>query len=622
MKKLVVDFETMYDSKAGYTLRKMSMVEYVRDARFKVFGVGVAYLGEKPRWISAADIPAWVKSVNWADTALIGHNVRFDGSIIAWHYGVKPALWIDTMGMSRGVLGATVPSHSLDALATHYGFPSKGIMLTDGKATLTAEEEAALAEYCKHDVELCGAIYEKLDPVFPAGQYGALDWTIRAYVEPILVINSKLAEETAEFEKAKREKIIADIGIEKAIFSSNDKFAKLLEEKGYEVPMKFSPKQKNEDGTKKEIPALALGDPEFLDMMDTEDDVLRALCEARVAVKSTILPTRAAKFALVGKTGPWPFDVQFSGAKQTHRYSGGKGAGGNPQNLPRGSALRKCIEPPAGFKLVVGDFSNIELRVVAYLSGDANLIRSIEAGRDLYCDFGTAYYGRTITKADEKERRFGKTAVLGLGYNMGGKKFARTVFLQLHEKIDSDAAKKAVYLFREMYPGIPAMWEYLDGVLYKMAAGEKGFLPNLPAVRFEGSKFILPSGLPIQFPELRQVREEKNGELTGRLQWVYTAYKDRSKTPQAIPIYGGKVLENLSQALAGEICKVSIERVKANSATPIQVHDEVGQVVYNGWEQDAAVAMEKAMSTAPDWWPQIKLKAEVGVGPNWGDAKH
>ena len=146
--------------------------------------------------------------------------------------------------------------------------------------------------------------------------------------------------------------------------------------------MKLSPKKKDASGYPLQIPALALGDTGFLEMLEGENEELKALCEARVAAKSTLLETRATKLAVVGRTGLWPFDIRFSGADQTHRFSGGSGAGGNPQNFTRGSALRAAVTVPYGYELVVGDFAQIEFRLVAYLSRDPGLLALIKNGTD------------------------------------------------------------------------------------------------------------------------------------------------------------------------------------------------------------------------------------------------
>jgi hypothetical protein len=434
--KIAIDFESYYDSKT-FTLKKMSVVEYVRDPRFKVFGLGYIRGNDEgwaePGWIGQKNVHTFLTSIDWSETDVIAHNVKFDGFILRDYYGIRPRSWIDTKGMSRAVLGKTIRNHSLATIAEHFGFEPKGVMKTDGLTELTPEQEAELSTYCLHDVELCANIYSRLADEFPASQYPALHQTVRMFVEPKIRLNVPLLEECAKSEAERKATIFSDLQIDKrnfmnqasaaltlvgildepeydeptpamkkSVFASNVKFPRLLELEGFEVPMKKSPR------TGKDIPAIALGDTEFLDMVEGENERLRTLCEARIAAKSTLLETRSTKLARVGASGNWPFDVEFSGANQTHRYSGGSGAGGNAQNFTRGSALRRAVKAPNGWGLVIGDFSNIELRMVAYISKDPGLIGAIEKGVDLYCEFASLFFGRTITKENETERRFGK----------------------------------------------------------------------------------------------------------------------------------------------------------------------------------------------------------------------
>lgn len=618
MRTLFLDFETFYSRREKYDLKGMSILEYCRDPRFKVHGFSYAWYEwpnqKQAQWVTGNEAQAWFSNISqreWENIIVVGHNVKFDGFILRNTYGINPGRWIDTKGLSKAVLGKTIKGHALANLAEHFQLEAKGFMSCEGVRELSEEQEEELAAYCNHDVDLTVEIYSRLINDFPKNQYEFMDWTVRTFVEPRIVLNVPLLEKTSIDEAERKRKAFEALGIDKKIFASNAKFPKLLEERGYEVPMKESPRKKNEDGTPMLIPALALGDPEFLEMLEGENEELRTLCEARVAAKSNLLETRSGKLARIGATGSWSFDVEFSGADQTHRLSGGKGAGGNPQNFTRGSALREAVEAPDGYSLIVGDFSNIELRMVAFLSGDTGLIEAIKAGRDLYCDYGSAFYERIITKADEDERFFAKIAVLGLGYGMGAPKFQRTVRIQTGKNIDEDTAQKAVQLYRKRYPAVPMLWYFLDNCIGRMLTDGQKDVGSLPVV-MDKECIILPSGLKLRYPNLRQERGKKN-----RLEWVYDVYDKRKL--QTRKLYGGKLLENISQALAGEVCK--------EAAMPFLpwltgvVHDELHIVAKNYIASAMAKKVERTMSVAPNWFSHIKLNAEVGYGKDWLNAK-
>lgn len=615
-KVLFVDFETAYNTKDGYTLKKLSMAEYIRDARFKVFGMGYRWADQgESTWLSGhAAVKQFVESVDWANTVLCAQNVKFDGSILAWIYGAVPKRYTDTLSMSRAVLGTRVPRHSLDVLAKHYGLPPKGDLKTDGLLELTPEQEAQLANYCMHDVDLCLEIYSRQVPLFPASQWPTLDWTIRAFTQPVLRLDTAKLQEIARVERERRATIFQELGLSKTVFSSNDKFTALLTAEGYEVPMKPSPTAAKR-GERKLIPALALGDVEFLEMRDSTDARLRDLCEARIAAKSNLLETRAEKFYKLSLTGAFPFDVGFSGAQQTHRFSGGNGAGGNPQNLPAtgpGRGLRDAIIAPPGHVLIVADFAAIEARIVAWLAGERKLTAMFALPNgDPYCAYASQLYGRTITKSDEAERKFGKECILALGYNMGAEKFAKRVKVKLGLDISPEKARETITHYRTYYSQIPRLWRELDAYIPLLARKVSGPMRFAPFLRMENGAIVLPSGLRLQYPGLAYDGDE----------WTYTVYK-KGATPEITNLYGGKLLENISQALAGELCKVAIERYRqAGQWGAGQVHDEVIGVARIEDAAASALLLQRAMSMPPAWWPEIRLKAEVGVDSSWAKAK-
>lgn len=597
---LFIDFETFYDTKDKYDLRKLSTLEYVHDPRFKAFGLGYAFNDGPVTWVSGKDIKGFLVEIPWPHVAVVGHNIKFDGFILTQKYGVQPSQWIDTMGMARAVLGKTVESYSLASLAAHYKLESKGVLSTNGLHDLSAEQTYQLAEYCKHDVNLCREIYNRLKVKFPTSQYTPLHQTVRMFVNPKLELNTELLERTSEREKIRKENLFKELGIEKAVFASNQKFTALLNKHEYDVPMKPSPRI-----PEKSIPALALGDTGFLDMLESGDPFLKSLCEARVAAKSVLLETRSGRLAKLGKAGKWSFDVQFSGATQTHRYSGGNNAGGNPQNFTRGSALREAVIAPEGKYLVVGDFSNIELRLAAYLSREEKLIRMIENNEDVYCHYASVFFKRDITKADEMERRFGKTVILAAGYGMGANKFQKTVRLQTGQKIDLATSREAVNLYRSMYPSIPSLWEQLDRFIPFLASDQKGSVGSLP-LRYERETILLPSGLPMYYPNLRRHEGE----------WVYDQWTKKG-VKEPTKLYGGKLLENICQALAGELCKEAMRGLGDDVVG--QNHDEI--LVLTCDPKSYSKKLSAAMTTSPTWMPSIKLGVEVGVGKTWNEAK-
>lgn len=597
---LYIDFETYFDTKQKYDLKNISMTEYINDKRFKVFGAGVRFNDDESFWITGNNLLQFFRAYDWSQYIIVAHNLKFDGSILAWKYGVKPAQWRDTKSMAMAIYGASVPSFSLKALSERLGFDSKGVLNTNGLQTLSEAQEAELAAYCLKDVLICSKLYKELSPQIPESQWSIMDWTIRAFTEPKLLVNKEMAQKVQEDLELKKQQIIQDSGIEPKILSSNPQFAQYLIDQGYQVPMK-----KNTKG--KPIPALALGDPEFLMLLNSSDSKLKSICIARKEAKKTMEVKRAEKIQTLGKY--YPFDVIFSGATQTHRFSGGSGGGGNPQNFPKYGNLRACIQAPDSQTLIVGDFKNIELRILAFLAKEPKLIKAIKEKRNVYSEFAETIYKKPIIQ-DTPEYKFGKAAILGLGYGMGAIRFVNTVKLE-GLNVSEKVAKDTVYLYRDYYKAVPNFWKICEVVIQMMANGQNGFFPGFSAIKVKKNALVLPSGLEIKYPNLR--REEN--------EWIFDKFKSQVTKTDKIKLYGGKLTENICQALAGEICKEAIERcIRAGFPPSGQVHDEL-LVCTGGTTTAARMALQSAMTDRLPWWPELALDAEIGWGQNWLEAK-
>lgn len=658
---LGIDFESYYDSKKGYTLKKMSMLEYIKDPRFKAFGACIRTSWTKgTMWVRAADLPRVLAQFDWKNITLLAQNTKFDGAILAWHYGITPKSYVDTKSMAAAMLGTLIRDNSLATIAAHFKMTPKGFLPTDGIEELTPEMEEKLAAYCTVDLDDCWDIYARLLPGFPKGELAKVDWTIRRFIHPMLVLDPVKLQELNNSERARKSKVFEDLvakypyiksyvkqtkkGPEhpSKVFSSNDRFAALLRDQKFEVPMKLSPTAKKKNKVEY-IPALAVGDSDFKDMLESESDELRELCEARVQAKSNILETRSAKYLKLVSLGPWPFDMNYSGAKQTHRLSGASGGGGNPQNLrkcqnpkehksghtvpeveggivtaPYGQcngSLRASVCAPEGFKLGVADFAGIELRIAAWLACELKLMSAISEDRDVYSEFASKIYERLITKKDVAERQFGKICILGLGYGMGWEKFIYTVRVQAGKVIDEAEARRVVELYRHTYDRIESYWRTLNFLIPRLHAKEDGIVPNAPFLKLRNGEIILPSGLPLRYPNLRQEPGDQ-----GRPEWVYDIWRNGQK--ETTKLYGGKLLENICQALAGEITKTAIDRAEAKGLFCAgQVHDEILALLSALNAANERDILRTAMETPMPWWPVLKLKAEIGVGPNWLEAK-
>lgn len=655
-KILVIDFETRWDSKE-YTLTKMTTEQYVRDPRFKAFGLCYKTLDveEDITWVAHDDIQNWVDSVDWSRTAVLAHNAQFDIAILSWVYGAKPCFIFDSLSMARALRGVEV-GNSLMKLAEAYGLPPKGnaVHSTNGMTDLSYEVEQELAEYCKHDVFLCEKIFENLmlevEGGFPVKELKLIDMTLRMFTNPVLELDKEMLDEAIIDEREKREALLAKIGIEETALASNDQFANVLLELGVTPPKKVSKK------TGKEAYAFAKNDALFQALLNSDNEDVALICEARLKVKSTLERTRAQRFVDIAGRGTLPVPLNYYGA-HTGRWSASKGSGLNLQNLKRGSFLRKSIQAPDGFTLVVCDLSQIEPRVLAYLSDYKPLLEIFSSGQDAYAAFGAQMFGIPgLNKKDHADlRQSAKSALLGCGYGMGWASFAaqlltgflgapptmydKTFAKQLgvtsqdvndfigweknmemmaaipHTCSDKDllthclAAKKIIDIYRDKSQPVVSFWELCNSLISNSLSKGKPYVYK--CLTFDKERILLPSGLALKYPKLTGDADEK-----GRIQWSYGAdEKSRRK------LYGGKIVENVVQAVARCVMTDGMLRIQKRYSCVLTVHDEVVVLVPENEAKEAEAWVLEQMVKDPAYMPGIPLDAETGCNKRYGEAK-
>lgn len=316
---VTLDYETHWGK--DYTLSgKMNTSEYVRDDRFHVHGVAIKKGNGKTLWYTGRNIALALKEIDWSKTAMVGHNNAFDGFITSEVYGHKPAFYIDTLSMSRATRGHAT-RHDLDTVAKAFGHGGKvkrdALANTKDKVQLTKDEEAKLGGYAVDDVDDTYKIFWDMYPHMPDDELRLVDITMRMFCDPVLEIDIPRVKAELENELGAKAAALLRSGAQVDDLMSNDKFARLLQAAGAQLPRKISP------STGKMTYAFAKSDLAFQELMKNGSDKVRALCEARLKVKSTIGETRANRFLEAGRDGmKLPVMLNFSGA-HTHRWSGG-----------------------------------------------------------------------------------------------------------------------------------------------------------------------------------------------------------------------------------------------------------------------------------------------------------
>jgi len=615
-----IDFETYYDR--DYSLSKMTTESYIRDKRFQVIGVAVKINNGKTEWYSGDDVGRFLHTLMLSDKYLLAHHSAFDGAILSWHYNIKPKFWFDTMSMARPLHNMTIGC-SLNALSSCYKLGQKGTEVINalGKRLedFTSEELKQYANYCINDVELTYKLFKVLVKGYPQSELKVIDQTIRMYTEPEIELDVDLLGDHLTTIKANKQKLVDTLATKssgsdvKKVLMSNVMFAELLRKVGVEPPTKVSIR------TGEPTFAFAKTDKEFTKLAEHPKQIVQQLVSARLGVKSTIEETRTENLIKVSGRGKLPIMLNYYGA-HTGRFSGGDKM--NLQNLPRNGVLRKSLTVPQDKMLVACDSSQIEARVVAYISGQKDLVEAFRQGRDVYSEFASEVYGRKITKQDKLERFVGKTCILGLGYGMGAEKFKNTLSLGqggMSVDIDINEAKRIVNLYRQKNHKIVSFWGVCDYALRGMLHNrEDSILDNMLA--YDSKGIVLPNGLRIRYPMLRRTRDGFEYISNAR---TYRKLKTTGKIEDKewTKIYGGKVTENIVQALARIVISEQMIELSKYYKVLFQVHDELILITDAEKVSETREHVETIMSMPPRWGKDLPVACESGVGYNYGECK-
>jgi DNA polymerase len=595
MSFVTLDFETEYSD--DYTLSKMTTESYIRDPRFKALGASIKWRPqEEPIWYDEPKLRQVLKDEDWSDVALICHHSHFDGLILAHHYAVRPRLHICTLSMARLLIGNHL-SVALASLAKHFQMAPKSVPydLFKGKhwRDLSPAEQELVGDGCSHDVELTWRLFQILAKQFPREEYGVVDTTVRMFTEPVLRADIPMLRNLWNAEAANKKESIEALGVTEKELGSNARFAALLEAEGVEVQMK--------PGKNGDIYAFAKTDEFMEGLLDDENDRVRALAQARLGIKSSLLQTRCETLGYMANRGPLCVYLRYAGA-HTSRWSGGDKS--NFQNsIPK---LNAAIMAPEGYLLASPDASQIECRILNYLAGQTDVVEAFRAGRDVYAEKASAFYGRKITRADKDERQMFKVVELQAGYGSGSKKIKTTMRVKAGLDITDEFAEELKQAYRSQHPFVTNYWKTADITLSQLANGyEQQWGPML----IKDKHIILPNGVPLIYDTLEWHTVEDTGESYWRMRtrngWV--------------KLYGAKLVENVVQALARVVVSQAMLRiVKLGYKVFNMRHDDIGVLIpADGKEQKHLLYCIDEMRKPVAWLLGCPLDAEGSLNERY-----
>ena len=688
---VTLDFETFYSK--DYSLKKLTTEAYVRDSRFETIGVGVK-VGKAPSvWMEHDDFRTWAARAPWQRLAVCAQHAHFEGLVLSHHYGVTPGFWLDTLSMARALHGE---GHglSLEALVQRYGVGQKGTEVHDFKGyrrrDFTPEEWLRYGAYCNNDVELTEQLLRRMLVGFPRAELWLIDTTIRMFSEPRLVGDLPALERTREEERARKAALLEQVagvlglplttdleretGREAAreALASKPQFAAVLERFGVEAATK--------PGARGEQYAFAKGDDFMRGLLESEDETVCQLAQARLETTSTIVGTRTERMIGTARRGPLPVYLKYSGA-HTHRWSGGDGD--NKQNLPRGGSLRAAILAPEDERLVVCDSAQIEARVLPWLAEQNSTLETFRrndasADGDFYSDEGSAFFGKKLSKKDTPvERQVAKSMILGLGFGMGARAFSLNllkgflgapsvcfgeaersrygVLMNWFERQNYGRGMWSAELKRMWGTGVKLPPQREDEVAAGVSTNPyERFKVHVAVTAYFVRQYrhanswvvqlwnqlenaIAVMAAPGNANEVRQrigpleimrqaIRKPSGLVLRypelqrGADGWSYLGYKEGRL--QRLKLYGGLLTENVVQSLARDVVAEQALWVRADGTRVVTTtHDEIVGLRRTE-EADAALArMIHIMRTPPAWAEELPLNATGAVARSYGDAK-
>ena len=539
------------------------------------------YPGAPPQLDRARVLAALKPLLEDAAKPKLGHHLKFDNHILA-NYGIAlTGQRYDSM-LESYVLNSVTTRHDMDSTVEKY-LGIKTIHYEDvcGKGakqiTFNQVEVERAADYAAEDADVTLQLHQALWPQLEAlPRLKELYETIEQPLVPVLY-------------RMERTGVLVDRELLKK--QSAELAARMLELQAQahsEAGGTFnvdSPKQLQEIlFGKLGIPVIRktpTGQP------STAEDVLEELA-ASYPLPKLILEYRGVAKLKSTYTDKLPEQIDRQTGRIHTSYHQAVAATGrlsssdpNLQNIPirtpEGRRIRQAFVAPPGYRLVAADYSQIELRIMAHLSGDATLLAAFAEDRDVHQATAAEVFGIPLEAVTADQRRSAKAINFGLIYGMSAFGLARQLGIGRGE------AQRYVDLYFERYPGVK---RYMDET--KLKAREAGFVETL-----FGRRLYLP-------------------EIQSRNQ-ALRQYAERS------------AINAPMQGTAADIIKRAMIDVdswlRASGAAArliMQVHDELVLEVADTAIESTVGQLRQRMAQAADL--AVPLKVDVGVGLNWDEA--
>lgn len=632
-KILYIDFET-YSTE---DIRKTGVTKYVNCKEFKI--LLLAYATGDAKVVVEDRINKKVSDcLNDPEFFIVAHNARFEALCLRRvGFNIPMKRFIDTAMIARSMclppdlkglsayMGGTRKLETGTALINLFCKPDKkGNRVLPSRDQATQQKWEQFAEYCRVDVEAMRDIYRKIHS-HPIPEWEEKLWHLDSKINdrgiPLDIPTVKKARRIAE--NYKEEKTKQFRGITGVNPTQRDKILKWCEERGVKLP------------------GLTAGNVQTA--LDGElPDKVRSALKIRQKVSKTSLKKMETMINASNDDGRVMDTLQFHAAT-TGRW-GGRLI--QIQNFPRptiknvdeaikainndtfdsvnfncprmealSSTLRGMIKAQKRHRFIVSDFSSIEARVLTWMVGQENKLELYRKGEDLYIDMAAGVFNKPKSKIlkGSAERQLGKTLVLGAGYGVGSKKFV-DVCNAMRLKISTEMAVKAIESFRSAYNKVVGFWYKVGDICIHVVKTRATHVLNTKYCKFRFSMvggnllITLPSGRNLTYPlpclrdratpwgDVRQALHFY-GKESGRVNWCLQS------------TYGGKLTENITQAIARDLLAFAMMRVEKNGYKIIgSVHDEIICEMPN--KKGSIEHLNELMEINPEWAKGLPIGAE------------
>lgn len=266
--------------------------------------------------------------------------------------------------------------------------------------------------------------------------------------------------------------------------------------------------------------------------------------------------------------------------------------------------IRTAFVPSEGKAYAVADYSAIEARVIAWLADEKWRIQSFHEGKDIYCQSASQMFGVPVEKhgVNSHLRKKGKIAELACGY--GGNIGALKAFGADKRGLSDTDMADIIAKWRSASPNICMLWKTFDRMVSRAVK-----MPGRPMSGPKGMTFTVRDGvLEVVLPSGRCLiyqnpRFENNG-------FVYEGLNQTTRKWEAIGTWGGKLTENVVQAIARDCLALAIDRMAVKGYLPVMhIHDEVVVEVPSADREEHLEAIEIIMAEPIPWAEGLELTA-------------